>query len=76
MISLEQIEILRLHRKEREMAITTNFNKEVEEHMSIQPHSVCCAECGRPLEIRCRNVDADMDVYIEVEPCVCTKKEG
>ena len=46
-----------------------NLNEIVEEHMEAQPYRVCCAKCFETLNVSRKEVDDDLDLFLEVDPC-------
>jgi hypothetical protein len=51
------------------MSLDTDIFKEaISNHMSEQPYSVICLDCGGKLDWVAK-VDFDFDMFIEIAPC-------
>jgi len=46
---------------------------QIESHMKSQPYEIICADCGKALGYKAE-VDIDLDLRLEVEPCGCCKE--
>jgi len=46
----------------------------ISDHMDSQPYSITCSRCGKDLE-HTTDIDNDQDMKLQVEPCICIKKE-
>jgi len=46
--------------------------KEIKEHMEMQPYKLECKGCGVDLSFT-KSIDNDFDLLISVEPCECQK---
>lgn len=51
-----------------------DISKQLESHMSGQPYEIVCSKCGMPLNFK-TDVDSELDISVEVEPCMCTQEE-
>ena len=45
------------------------IEKVIESHMSDQPYSVVCSNCGNGLDCASADTDSDLDLSIKIDPC-------
>ena len=56
------------------MSLIDDIKDLLEEHLERQPYNTKCMRCGKVL-VASGNIDKDMDLYVQVEPCECVKDE-